>query len=469
MYYIVLRTDASLMAEVKADDAITLNQLKLAEIEAQKKAAAEKAGTESALDADLEEAEKKAKAKIDEANKALEDVEPGQGEDGLDDEKALNAWDNNYDTPDDAKKIDNAPVLTAESRSRPNFTFKLKILLGFLQIGTNLAFVVDIPWPRHYVSFIQTFNFVSFDFVPWQSVGCVTLIDYYTKFLMWTILPVGLLVGIVLFVLIPMLLIDQRDMSDNDSRRLARKRSLRKFCKLVLFTIFLLYPGISGVVVNMLVCKEVDGFYYMVSDFTIQCLDDRWYRYLGAMVTMLIIYPIGIPAVFGTTLYLNRKHLMNPGIRMQLGFLYEAYHLEIWWFELVDMLHKLTMTSLLKFVSISYQMPTGMCVVTIYIIIILLGQPYLRKSDDRLHLFVQIELFLVVLAGFILVSTAEAGLPENTDVLLSAVMIVMTIGVIVLFAFMAVMNIRKMIRTYLRKKQDAKDAAEAKLNEETTG
>lgn len=34
-----------------------------------------------------------------------------------------------------------------ESRARPNFTYKLKIILGFMQIATNLQFVVDVPWP----------------------------------------------------------------------------------------------------------------------------------------------------------------------------------------------------------------------------------------------------------------------------------------------------------------------------------
>jgi hypothetical protein len=31
------------------------------------------------------------------------------------------------------------------------------------------------------VDFISTFNVVNLDFVPWQSVGCVSKFDYYTK------------------------------------------------------------------------------------------------------------------------------------------------------------------------------------------------------------------------------------------------------------------------------------------------
>jgi hypothetical protein len=83
-------------------------------------------------------------------------------------------------------------------------------------------------------------------------------------------------------------------------------------------------------------------------------------------------------------------------------------------------------------------------------------------------LFVQIELLLVVLAGFILVTTAETGLPETTDVLLSTVMIVMTVGVMALFAFMAIMNLRKIIRGHLRKRAAAKEEAELKAEEEAT-
>jgi hypothetical protein len=85
--------------------------------------------------------------------------------------------------------------------------------------------------PRHYVDFISTFNVVNLDFVPvrarfvfqwcghslisatflclalrrprsqfslsallsaqWQSVGCVSKFDYYTKFLTVTIVPIG--------------------------------------------------------------------------------------------------------------------------------------------------------------------------------------------------------------------------------------------------------------------------------------
>ena len=56
--------------------------------------------------------------------------------------------------------------------------YKLKIIVSFLQVVTNMAFVLDLEWPAGFQSFISFFSFINLDFVPWQSVGCVAVIDY---------------------------------------------------------------------------------------------------------------------------------------------------------------------------------------------------------------------------------------------------------------------------------------------------
>jgi hypothetical protein len=105
-----------------------------------------------------------------------------------------------------------------------------------------------------------------------------------------------------------------------------------------------------------------------------------------------------------------------PAVSDWYGCWCAAYNLQQWYFEVVsagwtvlalmvpvvvqlDMGHKLVMTSLLAFLPIDTQMPIGMFVVMTYLWILLLMQPYLRRDDDMLHLFVQIELYLIVLAG----------------------------------------------------------------------
>src|SRR5688572_6877271 len=86
----------------------------------------------------------------------------------------------------------------------------------------------------------------------------------------------------------------------------------------------------------------------------------------------------GIPVYYWFLLHRNRNRMQQPGIRVQLGFLYEgeargllgspqevtphdhplallaaAYDRDSWWFELVDMINKLFLTSLLPFLPLT--------------------------------------------------------------------------------------------------------------------
>jgi len=484
MYYIVLRTDAGLLRQVmqadlekKKQQAETVAKLARSSTNEKLQVADEEDGTSSGTPRGKKK-KKKGESGTDTAtsNKSRsaqryadidEDVE-----DWMDDRemtaderqraKSLKEWERlEYDLEDEKASVRAPTVLTRENRSKPNFTYKLKIIIGFLQIATNLAFFVDIPWPQGYVEFIKNFNVVNLDFVPWQSVGCVQALNFYTKFLVVTLTPIGLLGVLTAFFLLPMYYIDQRDFDDDDRRRAARKRTLRKFWKLCLFTVFLMYPGVSSVVLNLFVCKDIYGQLYLVTDFTLKCADTDWYNYLGPVIIMTFLYPIGVPAFFFYMLNKNKDKLNQPGIRMQLGFLYEAYNLDVWWFELVDMLHKLTMTSLLAFLPVEGQMPTGMCVAIAYILVILLRRPYLRKGDDRLHLFAQTEIYLVVLAGYILYELNIVTLDTATDVLLSIVMIGMTVAMLVIGVLMAGLNLRKMYKAFMRRRRNAKAGKEA--------
>jgi len=219
----------------------------------------------------------------------------------------------------------------------------------------------------------------------------------------------------------------------------------------VLFTVFLIYPGVSANVLALFVCDTVYGTSYLLADVTVHCYDTRWWSYFPLMLVMIGLYPVGVPALVFYTLRKNKNKLHDPGTKIQLGFLYEAYNLDTWFWEVVDMAHKLTMTSLISFMPIDAQMPIGMFVVVIYLWSLLLKQPYLRKDDDLMHQFVQVELYLVVLAGYILTSLGTVTLDYTTDVVLSGVMIAMTIGLLLAFLLLAFFNIRRMIRARRRR------------------
>jgi len=113
---------------------------------------------------------------------------------------------------------------------------------------------------------------------------------------------------------------NRRDFNDDDTQRRRRREWLHKTYRLALFTLFLLYPGVSSSVLAMFTCHDVEGTYYMLSDIRVLCLDARWYRYLPVAVMALLVYPIGIPGLFYALLSRFRHRLRDPTIATSLGF-----------------------------------------------------------------------------------------------------------------------------------------------------
>lgn len=73
-------------------------------------------------------------------------------------------------------ELDQSPgksYVTAELVARPTLTYNLKALVTFLQLSTALVRVVEIQWPSGFSAVLNALQFVNFDFVPWQTLGCV--------------------------------------------------------------------------------------------------------------------------------------------------------------------------------------------------------------------------------------------------------------------------------------------------------
>jgi hypothetical protein len=176
-------------------------------------------------------------------------------------------------------------------------------------------------------------------------------------------------------------------MKDEDTGRQWRRRAKAHLWRGFLFTLFLLYPGVSSRVLSVLVCRNVNGVNYLAADMSLKCgsSDSEWNDYAGLAAFFTLVYPIGIPIFFFALLWRHRHDLRTTATQADFGFLYEAYTSQTWWFELVDMANKLILTSLLLFLPLDWQMPTGMIVITLYIIAVLLLQPYVRNGDDQLQ------------------------------------------------------------------------------------
>eukprot|EP00808_Paulinella_micropora_P005719 g34204.t1 len=323
---------------------------------------------------------------------------------------------------DDDKPVSKIPHTPAPPP--PSWLYKFKISLGFFQIMSNLSFSVDIPWPATYRSFINAFAILNFDLVSISSVECVfPQSTYYTKFIFFGMGPLLVAFCIWLGYLVPKYIMIWRG-EDIEQNPWHTKTARRKFWRMLMFALFLIYPVVSSTVVRLFVCQEVEGVHYLVADYRLECYTDTWWNYAFAGIVLIVIYPIGIPSFITLKVYQYRNRLNNPGVIAMFGMMYHGYFHDSWWFEVLDMLHKLALTSLIAFLPTQAQLIGGVLVVMAYLDCILLIKPYPRQGDDRLHIFAQNTLMLLFLSAYVF--RLDRMWDPTVDLLLSIVFIILT-------------------------------------------
>jgi hypothetical protein len=96
-------------------------------------------------------------------------------------------------------------------------------------------------------------------------------------------------------------------------------------------------------------CKDIDeGESYHQNDFSVDCNSGGYQAYAVIAGVFIVIYPIGIVAIFVALLYLNRKVLGDQaggaeaagswwsGDLETFTFLVDGYRRETFWYEIVD-------------------------------------------------------------------------------------------------------------------------------------
>ena len=190
--------------------------------------------------------------------------------------------------------------------------------------------------------------------------------------------------------------------------------------KYILFVLFFIYPGTSNTVLKMLRCQTLnDGSRYLGEDKRIRCdsteavpifLGSSHITYQdarGLAIFMIFVYPIGVPLLFITVLYRNRRNLFNPNgpldvwgeptepdeaLEMKYGQLYTAYDPKRWYWEVIELGRKLILVGLICFImpDTPTQLAVGCILSLVFITLYAKFSPYVHDDDDNLQLCCQV-------------------------------------------------------------------------------
>jgi hypothetical protein len=73
----------------------------------------------------------------------------------------------------------------------------------------------------------------------------------------------------------------------------------------------------------------------------------------------LLLYLLGIPVLFGYLLLRNRRDLQSPRVEAKIGFLYESYKHQVWWFEMIWLARRILLSIIIVLVPESSVFRTG--------------------------------------------------------------------------------------------------------------
>eukprot|EP00808_Paulinella_micropora_P008261 g35593.t1 len=314
------------------------------------------------------------------------------------------------------------------ARGRQGLVSSFKILIGFLQLISSLVTSsAPLPLPLFPARAAGALQVANLDLIPWFALRCLTGLSYYQEVLVSALLPV-LLMAVLLCYTAWSVRRERTDYSDEGHRS--------RLVKLLIFTGFLTYPALCSKILAFFYCTQINGDWYLVADMRLSCFDSLWYFWLPVLVVLVLTYPIGLPLfLFLRLRHFHRKDLLSARhIRAAYGSLYESYLRVAWWWDLLEMFHKLLLTSLLLLLSPNLRMLSSLLVCGGFLILLLIFAPFLRRGDDRLQLLAQVLVFSLVFMAF--TASQTGGYTPAMDIALSVIVLILSIGLLVHFAIL---------------------------------
>jgi hypothetical protein len=314
----------------------------------------------------------------------------------------------------------------------------VKILASHLQILSSLEFTLEIPWPSIFKNFTLSMAFVNLEMFEIIPAGCIVSPDYYMKFLAAIIFPA--LAVIVVVVVSSGIAYRMRGTGNAKAARQASDFGYKVFFLLT----YLMYPSVSAEVLRIFACDNVGGEPVLRADMRLKCYDDKWTVYSMVAIFALFLYPFGIPAFYFMCLYRARHLFHTEECQAKLGFLFDQYEYDKWYWEIVEMGRKLILTGCIIFFlpgsisQIAFALLVSSCFLTAHVKL----QAYLYTDDDLCMSSAMFAATITLFVGILLKAQddpdAQTGNTEVGKAIMGFLLVAINAMVIVLAIYCAV-------------------------------
>jgi hypothetical protein len=356
---------------------------------------------------------------------------------------------------------------------------KLKIVVCTFQVVTATSTVFNVKMPRSFTTFENSFNFMNLSFTSLFPIGCQGKFNFIDTVLWTTLVPIA--ISFLLFLAYSME-INWSELQvrrgHRDSQVVSKSKELSKsrYLNFFFYLTYLVLPSVTTTIFQMFICTNVDpngeddALYdsFLSVDMSISCQSPYYQSWVLYSVLMIVLYPIGIPALYLSLLYSNRQEIsnrhqfnnridnrlstnsrssdlhiaygkssaMSPSVS-RLAFLWQAYEPQYWYWEVVETTRRIMLTAVLSVAGpgTSEQSVLSVLLALMYIKLYSHYNPYQDDSDDVLAETGQFQIFFTFFVALIIQNQLMSGSWNTFLGVLLAFMNVVVIFLTFYFAF----------------------------------
>lgn len=166
--------------------------------------------------------------------------------------------------------------------------------------------MVDVVFPDIYERFLSVLSLVNFDLGIILSVSCILDTNFYGRLFFATIGPLVVFGALAVTYAV--------SKARNRRSRAGLQAARSKHVSVALFIMFVIYSSVSFNIFQAFACETLDdGVEYLRADYSLTCSTGAHTAMMVYAGLMILVYPVGIPAVYAWWLYSNRDDLVKVG------------------------------------------------------------------------------------------------------------------------------------------------------------
>ena len=209
---------------------------------------------------------------------------------------------------------------------------KFKILVSMYQVLSQFENILQVRFPPIFENFSRQLGEIfNFDFLSMVKVGCIVDTNFYTRLLVTTITPIVLSLIILAFSRLKMSCAKSEEI-----KRQIRNRSIGMF----LVITYMVFVSVSMTIFSTFGCRTYGDNQerFLALDQSISCDTYKHKVYKMYALVMILVYPVGITALYSRLLWTHREALVQDDREEnkklhKISFLWDDYEPEMWWFE----------------------------------------------------------------------------------------------------------------------------------------